>query len=328
LELKDAAVTGTGNSLGNFLWGNDANNVLFGMSGDDALFGGSGIDSMEGGAGNDIYHVDAARDQVIEAAGEGSDTVYTSVSYALGASAAVETLRTTSTSATTAINLTGNSFANTLMGNAGANKLNGNGGADTMVGYAGSDTYHVDSARDMVKETSSGGTADRVYTTVSYTLAANVENLYASGSASLRLIGTTKNNTICGNAGANKINGGYGNDVLKGGLGKDAFIFSTKLSATGNLDRIVGFNVKDDSLFLENAIFTKLGLGSMSSPKKLASSFFTVGDEAKDANDYVIDNKTTGVLYYDADGSRSGKAVEVAKLSKGLAMTYNDIYVV
>jgi Ca2+-binding RTX toxin-like protein len=251
LELKDAAVTGTGNSLGNFLSGNDADNVLFGMSGDDALFGGSGND-----------------------------------------------------------------------------RLNGGTGIDWMEGGAGNDTYYVDRAGDKVKETSFGGTADRVYTTVSYTLAAYVENLYSSGTASISLTGTTKNNTIYGNSGANKIKGGYGNDILKGGLDKDAFIFNTKLSSKSNLDRITDFNVKDDSLYLDNPIFKKLGSGSMSSPKKLSSSFFTVGDKAKDGNDYVIYNKTTGILSYDADGSGSGGAVAVAKLPKNLAMTSSDIYII
>ncbi len=251
LELKDAAVTGTGNSLGNFLSGNDADNVLFGMSGDDALFGGSGND-----------------------------------------------------------------------------RLNGGTGIDWVEGGAGNDTYYVDSAGDKVTETSFGGTMDRVYTTVSYTLAAHVENLYSSGTTSISLTGTTRNNTIYGNSGANKINGGYGNDILKGGLGKDAFIFNTKLSSKSNLDRIKDFNVKDDSVYLDKAIFKKLGSGSMSSPKKLSSSFFTVGDKAKDGNDYVIYNKSTGVLSYDADGSGSGGSVAVAKLSKNLAMTSSDIYII
>jgi hypothetical protein len=81
------------------------------------------------------------------------------------------------------------------------------------------------------------------------------------------------------------------------------FIFSTKLSTTSNRDSIVDFSVADDSLYLDNAIFTKLGSGSMSSPKKVSSSYFTVGSAAKDKNDHLIYDKATGASSYDADGS-------------------------
>ena len=45
-------------------------------------------------------------------------------------------------------------------------------------------------------------------------------------------------------------------------------------------------------------------------------------------NDYLIYNKTTGVLYYDQDGSGSAKAVEIASLSKKLKMTAADFMVI
>ena len=48
-----------------------------------------------------------------------------------------------------------------------------------------------------------------------------------------------------------------GNDVLIGGKGKDVFVFSTALNKATNLDRITDFNVKDDSIYLENDIFKK-----------------------------------------------------------------------
>jgi len=310
------------------LFGDIGSDRLYGDEGNDRLNGGAGLDLMAGGAGNDTYFVDNARDTVVETAGNGTDTIYASTSYALSLSADVEVLRAISTAATTTINLTGSNTNNTIVGNAGANRLNGRGGADKMYGYGGNDTYFVDNAGDRVVETSSGGTADLVYSTVSYTLAAYVENLYASGSSSISLTGNTLSNRIYGNSSNNKINGGYGNDILKGGSGKDTFIFKDKLSKSYNLDRITDFNVTDDTIHLDNSVFTKLGSGSVSSPKKLSSSCFVIGSAAKDQNDYVIYNKSTGYLYYDADGSGSGKAVEIAKLSTNLSLTYNDFYVI
>ncbi len=302
--------------------------VLYGGTGHDWLIGGSGSDTVAGGGGDDNYIVEDASDLVHETAGQGNDTVYASVSYTLAASAAVEFLSTADAYAVTSLNLAGSSFANSIYGNAGANRLDGKAGADKLYGNGGNDTYFVDDTGDRVVEPSTGGTADRVYTTVSHTLSSYVENLYASDTASVSLTGNTAANVIYGNSGGNKINGGYGNDTLRGSTGKDTFIFSTKLSTSSNRDTIVDFSVADDSIYLDNAIFTKLGSGSMSSPRKVSSSYFTVGSAAKDKNDCIIYNKTTGVLSYDADGSGSGKAVEIAKLSKSLAMTYSDIYIV
>ena len=73
----------------------------------------------------------------------------------------------------------GGSAADTITGNSAANSINGLGGNDTMSGGAGDDTYVVDSTSDVV--TDSAGT-DLIQASVSYTAAANVENLTLTGS--------------------------------------------------------------------------------------------------------------------------------------------------
>lgn len=136
-----------------------------------------------------------------------------------------------------------------------------------------------------------------------------------------------------GGLGNDKIAGGLGNDTLTGGKGKDTFVFDSKLGTSStdrkvNFDTIKDFSVKDDSLYLDNAIFKKLGSGTEAKPKQLSKSFFTIGDKAQDKNDYIIYNNKTGVLSYDADGSGKGKAVEFAQLSKNLKLTEKDFFVI
>ncbi|WP_445502046.1 hypothetical protein [Microvirga sp. G4-2] len=215
----------------------------------------------------------------------------------------------------------------TLYGGTGNDTLYGGGGADRMVGGTGNDLYYVDSTSDRVVETSTGGTADIVSTSVSYTLSSYVERLYASGSAAISLTGNTLSNVIKGNAGANKINGGYGKDVLYGGSGKDIFIFTTRPSSS-NYDKIADYNWSDDSIYLENGVFTKLGSGSITSPKKLASSAFWTGAMAHDSSDRIIYDATKGYLYYDADGTGAAKQVLIATMAKGLKMTYAEFFVI
>ena len=133
--------------------------------------------------------------------------------------------------------------------------------------------------------------------------------------------------TFKGGSGNDKLWGGLGNDTLYGGSGRDVFVFDTKPSKKANLDRIVDFNVKDDSIWLDNAIFKKLGKGTEAKPYKLSKSFFAY-DKARDKNDHIIYDRKKGILYYDIDGSGSKAAVEVAVLKKGLKLTYADFFVV
>ncbi|MBA2935977.1 matrixin family metalloprotease [Sphingomonas sp. CGMCC 1.13654] len=119
----------TGSAYGDTLIGNSAANVLTGGAGDDILDGGAGSDSLVGGTGNDTYYVDSPNDFVVEQPGEGTDSVFASVSYSL-ASSYTENLTLTGTAN---INATGNGYNNVITGNSGNNVLDGGTGVDTFV---------------------------------------------------------------------------------------------------------------------------------------------------------------------------------------------------
>ena len=208
VELYGAAVTAYGNALDNVMVGNALNNVLVGAG---------GADDMYGLGGDDAYEVTEAGDNVIEQAGQGTDTVYSYLAaYTLPAN--VERLEL----AGSALVGRGNGLDNVIVGTSGDNTLVGGAGNDTLIGGAGNDAYEVTEAGDIVIENPGEG-ADTVYSYLaSYTLPTNVERLELVGSAVVGA-GNGGNNTLIGTGGANYLNGGAGDDTLTGGGGTDVF---------------------------------------------------------------------------------------------------------
>nr|WP_315240818.1 cadherin-like domain-containing protein [uncultured Albidiferax sp.] len=222
-----AAINATGNALNNSLDGNSAANTLTGGAGDDWLNGAGGADTLLGGAGNDAYYVDNAGDVVTELAGEGLDSVFSSVNYTLGNN--VEKLELIGTDAVNGTgnalnnNLDGNGAANTLSGGAGDDWINGAGGADTLLGGAGDDIYYADNAGDVLTELAGEGT-DTVFSSVNLTLGANLEKLTLMGDAAINATGNALNNDLNGNSAANTLTGGVGDDWLNGAGGADTMV--------------------------------------------------------------------------------------------------------
>jgi len=231
LLLTGGAVAGTGNGQANTITGTAQDNRLDGQAGDDLLqggagndelIGGSGVDTLIGGSGDDLYDVDRSDDRVVEQAGEGDDTVQSSVSYVLGAN--LENLVLTGFSSSDA---TGNDLANRLTGNGGSNVLDGGAGIDTMAGGDGDDTYVLDSAADQVIELAGEG-SDTVVVGFSYATGNNIENVRLTGSANLDATGDAGDNVLEGNAGNNLLDGGGGSDVLIGGDGDDTYLVDSE----------------------------------------------------------------------------------------------------
>ena len=135
-----------------YISGGADSDYLYAWTGNDVLDGGTGADSMYGCAGNDTFYVDSTGDLVVELAGEGTDTVLSTISYTLGAQ--VEKLGLLGSAA---VNGTGNSLANTLIGNGGANVLTGGAGDDLLDGGNGNDRMAGGEGADLYRFALGGG---------------------------------------------------------------------------------------------------------------------------------------------------------------------------
>jgi serralysin len=280
---------GVAQSLNHKGTGNSLNNKLTGNDVHNVLDGGAGADTMAGKKGNDTYIVDNAGDKVIEGKKAGIDTVKSSVNFTLPAN--VEKLVLTGT---TNINGVGNELANTITGNSGKNTLNGGAGNDKLNGGAGNDKLNGGNGKDSLI----GGTGNDT------------------------LQGAKGNDVLNGGAGSDFLDGGAGKDKMTGGAGVDYFRFATKLG-TSNVDTITDFKVDTDKIQLDDRVFAAIG-------PSLAKSEFVANasGEAKNGSQHILYSKSSGELFYDADGKGGAAKVHFATLSAGLALDHLDFLVI
>jgi Ca2+-binding RTX toxin-like protein len=236
--------------------------------------------------------------------------------------------------------LTAGDFADTINGNSGNDEIYGLGGNDNLYGDSGNDILDGRNGADALD----GGTGSdaATYSSSSVGIVASLANpAINTGDAAgdtfnsiEKLIGSSLNDFVYGNNAANAIYGGTGydtikgyagNDTLTGGSGQDTFVFNSALSASTNVDQIADYNVAADTIQLENAIFTAIvGTGTLTAAQFAAN---TTG-LAADANDRIIYETDTGKLFYDADGTGAGAAIQFATLSVNLTLTNADFFVV
>jgi Ca2+-binding RTX toxin-like protein len=225
---------------------------------------------------------------------------YTLNGAAAGTSTGTVTLNVinTTTLANSGMTLEGNdfSFIDLLSGHdsiTGDPVLTGNAGIDTFYGSNNDDVLKGEAGNDFLygndnKDELWGGEGDDV------------------------LVGGNNDDLLIG---------GAGNDTLTGGNANDVFRFNL---TTDGIDNISDFSVVDDTIQFDNASFTAIGANGT-----LSAGAFHFGTLAtQDADDRITYDNTTGGLFYDADGSGIGSAVQVAQMSTGLLLTNNDFVII
>jgi Ca2+-binding RTX toxin-like protein len=310
LSGADAPVSGY---EGSRLDGGEGNDQLHGGLGGDILVGGLGDDTMTGGAGDDFYYVDSRSDTVVEIAGEGTDTVYTRVSFD-GRAVHIENLRAQGNAA---INLIGNDLNNAIIGNNAANIIKGQGGDDSMQGLGGNDTYYVDSRGDVVIEVAGGG-VDTVFSTVSYDgRAAHVENITLLGATNANVVANDLNNTIIGNNAANVIKGQGGDDYMQGLGGGDTYYVDSRGDTVvevsgGGVDTVFS-TVSFDARFTHVENVTLLGGANANAV-------------ANDLNNTLVGNSATNIIigYGGADYLTGGGGADVFRYTAASDSSYSN----
>jgi Ca2+-binding RTX toxin-like protein len=132
-NIENAVLTGSSDLN---LQGNAGVNILIGNRAANNIDGLAGADVMMGGDGNDVYSVDEAGDRVIESVSGGTDTVRSTVTWALS-----NTVENLTLLGSANVDAYGNRGANVISGNAGANRIVGGLGADVMSGLGGRDVF-------------------------------------------------------------------------------------------------------------------------------------------------------------------------------------------
>lgn len=321
--------------LADFILGTPGPDVLEGTPEADTIDGQGGADTMMGLAGDDVYIVNQADDQVLEAAGDGNDTIRSVVTYTLPIF--VENLVLTGVNA---INGKGNNLDNRLTGNGARNILNGVTGEDRLTGKDGNDIYIVNSSGDIVVEGVGQGN-DTVRSSVTHTLRPNVENLSLTGTAVTSGNGNELHNVITGNSAANvltgkegrdtlngrggddRLIGGNGRDTLTGGPGLDIFVFDLPPDELTNRDDITDFSPPDDVIRLVGSAFPTLHTAGT-----LPASAFRAAAVAASLSDRILYDPATGILRYDEDGTGPIAPVQFATLAAGLAVSNAGFVVV
>lgn len=279
-----------GTDYNDVLTGNFEDNILFGGDGDDVINGDLGNDTINGGRGDDTIEASAGDDRIIISAGNDS---ISSVPILNGGSDTID-LRN-ATRGTTASLEFGEVISYRGRDGIGTSTLSG---IDNIDGSKFADTLTGNDRANILR-------------------------------------GMAGNDRLDGNAGDDVLVSDAGNETMTGDAGADAFLFAAAANRKANFDTITDFSVADDSLWFDRAVFGLTGTGPVTSIsgfdiQAIDASEFQAGETATagTADVRLIYETDTGILWYDADGNLSGKAVKLAQLGAGFDLTAADVFVV
>jgi serralysin len=208
----------------NAVAGTAGDDRLPGLGGNDTIDGGAGDDAMSGGTGNDTYTVESSGDTITELAGQGYDTVNTTLtSYTLGAN--VERVNFTGVGNFLG---TGNGLANRFQSGAGNDRfVDVLGGADIFSGGAGTDVVDFRASAsgatiNLATGVHAGAAAGDSYSGIERFWGSNTAADTMTGDAAKNsFYGFGGNDTLTGGGHSDRLEGGAGDDTLAGGLDKD-----------------------------------------------------------------------------------------------------------
>ncbi|NBJ12464.1 calcium-binding protein [Microvirga arsenatis] len=259
--------------------------LLYGNLGNDYLDGGDGIDVLDGGDGNDTLIGGGGEGPNILKGGKGND-VYKfreKVDIIIDAGGLDCRVVTKNTTLSSSDRLFEGLAADEALSAGKSVSLKGTAKANLLIGHTGRNTLDGLAGNDLLE-------------------------------------GRGGNDKLIGGAGNDRLTGGLGTDALNGGAGRDAFVFDAALGS--GIDKITGFSTRDDTIVLDQSVFTGIAAG------KLPSSFFVSHTAAKDADDRIIYNKKTGALFYDADGiGTAAAAIRFATIDKNLKLSAADFLI-
>ena len=266
---------------------NGSNGQSLEFSNIEILHANIGNDVVTGTVNGDTIYGDEGRDTLN--GGDGADALY---------------------GGTQADILNGGAGADILYGGEGADKLNGGDGPE--IDFASyEDANYGDLYISLIRPQDNTGAA-------SGDQYSGIEGLIG-GAGHDTIVGDQHDNTLIGGSGNDTFIGGFGTDLLSGEAGSDTFTFTAAAGNT-NADFILDFEHGIDVMKLLQSRYGALGA-------VVDAGEFTVGASANDADDFIIYDQDTGVLYYDADGNGSGVQRKFAAVEIGVTLTYEDFLI-
>ena len=271
--------------------GNELDNLITGNAGSNVLNGKAGIDMLRGGEASDIYVIGLAADHP---AAEITDS---------GGSG--DEIRFAATTA---------SSLKLYAGDTGIERIVLGTGTGAVATSTGSAALNVDASELANAVSIVGNSGANILTATAY------DDLIDAGKGA---------DFVLGGGGNDRLVGGLGNDSLTGGDGADLFVFNTAPNTSSNKDTLLDFQSGVDHIELSLSIFKALGtsVGDLGEAQFWAAAGAVKGH---DVDDRVIYNTSTGSLYYDADGSGRGAAVEIALLGTAThpTITLGDFHLI